>query len=164
MVQHLVSRFPTLRAVVVGDGALAAELQTMAVRLGVAGHVEFAGHRTDVEAFLQRAKVFVLTSDSEGVALSMMEAMTAGAAPVVSNVGDLADVIDASSGFLVDDLEPATYARAVAAVIAEPARLAAVSRAAVERAARYSVHASTMRWGVVLGRVPDSLEGSVAHG
>lgn len=152
MVGMLVAHRPELRAVVVGSGPLAADLQRLANELGIAAHVEFAGHRTDVERFLHRAKVFVLSSQSEGVALSLMEAMTAGAVPVVSNVGDLGDVVDPGAGFLVDDLEPATFARHVGDLLSAPETRLSMSRAAVARASEYSIAAATRRWLTVFGQ------------
>lgn len=151
MVSLLVPSRPDLRAVVVGDGPLAADLRAMAEELGIASRVEFVGHRTNVEHFLHRSKVFVLTSQSEGVALSLMEAMTAGAVPVVSNVGDLGDVVDQASGFLIDDLQPASFAQRVGDLLRDPGMLSSMATAALARSLDYSIKASTARWLTVFG-------------
>ena len=54
--------------------------------------MSFVGHQEDVAAWLSKSRVFVLTSDSEGLSLSMMEAMMCGLPAVVSDVGDLGDL------------------------------------------------------------------------
>jgi L-malate glycosyltransferase len=90
-----------LRAAIVGDGSLEAELRQLARDLGVDDCVEFLGFRQDVETIYRVARVFVLTSESEGLPISMLEAMSAGVPPVVSDVGEIGGFIeDGKTGFL----------------------------------------------------------------
>ncbi|MGZ9148730.1 MAG: glycosyltransferase, partial [Candidatus Deferrimicrobiaceae bacterium] len=84
---------PGIRAVIVGDGPLRQELETLAAALGLGDAVEFAGQRADVSSVLGRSRVFVLTSKTEGLSLALMEAMMAGLPAVVSDVGDLGDLV-----------------------------------------------------------------------
>jgi len=94
---------PDIRAVIVGDGPLKESLHAGVRRLGLAGNIEFLGRRKDVEPLLGRSKVFVLTSQSEGLSIAMIEAMACGAVPVVANVGELSDlVINGENGYLVE--------------------------------------------------------------
>ena len=101
-IKSMVQRIPDISAVIVGDGNLRDQLQGMAVDLGVDCHVTFVGHQENVETWLRKSKIFVLTSDSEGLSLSMMEAMMCGLPAVVSNVGDLGDLAkNGVNGYLV---------------------------------------------------------------
>lgn len=113
MVELIRARRPAVRTVVVGDGALRQTLESDAHRRGLDANVEFAGVQDDVASWLQRARVFVLTSDSEGLSIALAEAMMTGLPAVVSRVGDLGTlVVDGTNGFLVDRRRPDLFAAA----------------------------------------------------
>jgi glycosyltransferase involved in cell wall biosynthesis len=67
------------------------------VNLGIDRNVRFAGHQNTVEDWLRKSKVFVLTSDSEGLSLSMMEAMMCGLPAIVSDVGERCERLPGST-------------------------------------------------------------------
>jgi glycosyltransferase involved in cell wall biosynthesis len=143
-----------LRVVIVGDGPLRGELERQAAELGPACSVSFVGRRDDVAEWLRRARVFVLASDSEGLALSVMEAGMAGLPCVVSDVGDLADlVVDGRNGWRVPPRDPEAFARRVLELLADPERLVTFSRAAVAAARPYSVESMSRRWDRVFGEM-----------
>jgi glycosyltransferase involved in cell wall biosynthesis len=77
------------RLLVVGGGPLEKELRALAQELGIGGRVEFVGERQDVGNWLARADVFVLSSLSEGLPMSMLEAMAAGLPMILSDVGGI---------------------------------------------------------------------------
>jgi glycosyltransferase involved in cell wall biosynthesis len=74
---------PGVHGVLAGEGELEGDLRTRARALGLEERVHFLSWRRDVEAVLGALDVFVLTSDREGMANAMLEAMAAGV-PVVS--------------------------------------------------------------------------------
>jgi glycosyltransferase involved in cell wall biosynthesis len=141
----------TVRAAVVGDGPLRPDLEDLASRLGLAGHVTFTGRHDDVASWLRRAKVFMLTSESEGLSLSLMEAMCCGVAPVVADVGDLKDLVtDGESGYVVGERTPEAFAAPVLALLQDPERLARTRAAALRAAAPYTDAEATARWNRIL--------------
>lgn len=118
-VAELVKSAPTLRAVMVGDGPEARHVKALARELALEGRLEFLGKRSDVNRLLATTRVFMLTSRTEGLSIAMLEAMAAGAVPVVSNVGDLADVVkDGENGYLVTQEDIAGYAAAAGRLLA----------------------------------------------
>ena len=142
---------PDVRALIVGDGEARAALERLAAELKLDGCVTFAGQCRDVGACLRRARIFVLTSDSEGLALSLMEAMTSGLPAVVSDVGDLADLVEPGvNGYLVPRRAVGQFADAFSALLADPARLAQFSAAARASARRYELSAATRKWDEIL--------------
>lgn len=150
-VARVVALRPGTSALVVGDGPLRDDLEAQARALGVAASVTFLGQRADVEDVLRQARLFVLTSDSEGVALSVMEAMTAGLPAVVSDVGDLSDaVLDGVSGYLVSRRAPEVFAERIAGLLADPERLARFAAAARTAAARFEAAAIVRQWDDIL--------------
>ena len=118
IVADLRTRHPHVRGAILGDGPLRAELERMAVDLGIRDHVEFLGFHEDTERYYNRAKVFVLTSTAEGLSVAMMEAMSCGVPAVVPAVGDLGDVVRTGvTGYLVDANDHSAFVAAVSALI-----------------------------------------------
>jgi glycosyltransferase involved in cell wall biosynthesis len=81
---------------IVGDGPLRRDLAQMAQTLGIASLVHFAGYQQEPQRFLALMNVFVLTSRSEGMPLSVLEAWAAGLPVVTSAVGGLPEMIGPS--------------------------------------------------------------------
>lgn len=101
-------------AVLVGDGPDLTGLQERAEAAGITSQVEWAGQRSDIPELLQNARIFVLTSRWEGVSIALLEAMVSGLVPVVSNVGDMADVVqNAENGFIFEEDDLDAYADAI---------------------------------------------------
>ena len=109
----------------VGDGPLLEGTRALAKALGVANRVHFLGRRDDVPTLLAAADGFVLSSHSEGFPISTLEAMRAGLAVIVSNVGGAPEaVIEGNTGFVV----PPANADALRARIVELAASAQTRR------------------------------------
>lgn len=150
-VRLVADRLPGVQAVIVGDGDLRTELEQMAVELNVQNNVTFVGHQHDVEKWLGRSKIFVLTSDLEGLALSVIEAMMAALPAVVSNVGDLADLVEEGmNGHLVPRRSPQLLADRLIELLSDGEKLRALSLAAHRSAMRYERAATTQRWDHIL--------------
>ena len=113
VVAAIAAALPAVRVAVVGDGPDAGALRQKVDALGLTDTVRFMGQRSDVYQQLAATRVFMLTSRSEGLSIAMLEAMAAGAVPVVADVGDLRDAIQPGvNGFLVDQDDIAGYATA----------------------------------------------------
>lgn len=109
----LVSKYPHLRTVIIGDGDERAALESHAHRLGVTDSITFAGYRSDVRLLMSAFDVYANTSTYEGVSLTILEAMATALPVVATRVGGNPEVvIDDETGYLV----PAA-ARAVADAI-----------------------------------------------
>jgi glycosyltransferase involved in cell wall biosynthesis len=142
-------RVPTARGAVVGDGPLLGDLRLRAEGLALDGSLAFLGRRSDVDDLLARARVFVLTSRSEGLSIALAEAMAAGAVPVVARVGELGDLVrDGVNGYLVTPGRVGDYADRAADLLADDELRARLSRAAVEASVGHcSLDVIAGRWG-----------------
>ncbi|MDI6447849.1 glycosyltransferase family 4 protein [Anaerobaca lacustris] len=150
-VRLVAGQLPDVRAVIVGDGHLRAELEQMVAELGVQSNVTFTGHQNDVENWLGRSKIFVLTSDLEGLALSVIEAMMSGLPAVVSDVGDLGDLVESGvNGYLVPRRSPQLLAGHLLELLSDGEKLKVFSHAAHQSAMRYEKAATTQRWDRIL--------------
>jgi glycosyltransferase involved in cell wall biosynthesis len=79
----------------VGDGSERGMLEDLARELGVTGHVRFLGWRDEVERLYGAFDLFTLSSHSEGMSISLLEAMSTGVCPVVTDVGGNRGVLGA---------------------------------------------------------------------
>jgi glycosyltransferase involved in cell wall biosynthesis len=79
--------------VLCGDGSRREALMRQAGELGVSDTVRFVGWTDRASDFYRLFDVFALTSLSEGASVSLMEAMSSGAVPAVTNVGANAEVL-----------------------------------------------------------------------
>ncbi|HZK80696.1 MAG TPA: glycosyltransferase [Humisphaera sp.] len=84
---------PRAHLLLVGDGPLRGELETLARSLGLADCVHFAGYQPDPARFLHAMNAFALTSRSEGMPLCVLEAWAAGVPVVASRVGGVPELI-----------------------------------------------------------------------
>jgi len=148
------ARVGDLSAVILGAGPLQKDLQRACRRLGLGGCVRFVGHQQDVASWLAKSRLFVLTSDSEGLSLALMEAMTAGLTPIVSNVGDLADLVsDGVNGYLVPRRRPDLVADRIVELLTDRAKLDAFATAARQSARRYEMNQTIGLWNGVLAQL-----------
>ncbi len=106
---------PDLQVLVVGAGPMEEQLRSLAVELGITEHVKFLGDRRDVGTLLARSDVFALSSLSEGLPISMLEAMATGLPMVLSDVGGIRENVGHLPGVrLVAAGNPAELAGALA--------------------------------------------------
>lgn len=95
-------RDPDVRLEIAGDGPSRADLERHASQLKIGAHVRFLGEVRDVSALLARASMFVLPSLTEGISLTLLEAMARGLPVVATAVGGNPEVIvDGETGYLV---------------------------------------------------------------
>jgi len=93
---------------IAGDGPARGELETLALKLGIADTVVFLGYQTDVSALIAKARLVVHTSDAEGLPNVLMEALAGGRPVVATDAGDTGMLIsNGRTGFVVrcDDEE-----------------------------------------------------------
>lgn len=130
---QIIGHLPTVHLIVVGTGEMAEALADQADALGIAEHVTFTGLRADVATFLSVADMFVIPSQSEGIPISMLEAMSVGLPVVGSEVGGIPEVMALSAveaGVLVAPRDGAALGDAIVALWQDPARYARAASAA----------------------------------
>lgn len=97
-----VTRCPTLRCVVVGDGRLRQALEQQVTNLGLADFIHFAGFQEDVPLFLRGGDAFCLSSLAEGLPYALLEAAAHRLPLLVTRVDGMAELLtDGENGLLV---------------------------------------------------------------
>jgi glycosyltransferase involved in cell wall biosynthesis len=105
---------PDLGLWIVGNGDEGPALAALCQELNLGDVVRFCGERRDVGSWLRAADVFVLSSTSEGLPISMLEAMAAGLPAIVTDVGALPELVALSgAGLTVPARDVDSLARAI---------------------------------------------------
>lgn len=121
--------------VVAGDGPLRAALEAQARALGIAAHVMFPGHLADVERLFAALDVFVLSSRSEGLSNTILEAMASGLPVVATRVGGADELVeDGVTGILVPPENPGALADGILRPVGDPQWRRAAGAAGQRRA------------------------------
>ncbi|MGD0730482.1 MAG: glycosyltransferase [Terracidiphilus sp.] len=108
------SSMPGLRLWMVGDGSEREQLESLAAGLGISAQVTFWGQQLDVAPFFSAADAFIMSSRSEGLPVSLLQAFSLGLPAIVTDVGGMAEVVRMSrAGFTVPVSDPAQMATAI---------------------------------------------------
>ena len=136
-----VRRVPDARLLIVGEGPLHAELEQRIKHLHVDKHVLLTGFRADVLAIIKGADLFVMSSETEGLGTSLLDAMAAGKACVGTRAGGIPEVIgDGETGVLVPPRDPSALADAMARLLEDAALRKRMGEAGLSRVrAQFSV-------------------------
>jgi glycosyltransferase involved in cell wall biosynthesis len=134
---RIAPRFPGLKVLIVGEGADRPVYEVLIDRLGVQDSVKLLGLRSDVPDLLAASDVAVLSTNSEGSPLSVMEYMDAKLPVVATRVGGIPDLIDHEvHGLLVDPQDPAGLGDAIARLLDDPEEARRMGERAHERRRR----------------------------
>ncbi len=129
---EVLAEVPNAHFVIVGEGEREAELKAMAARPPLAGHVHFLGNRpvADMPRVYAGFDLFALTSDNEGMPVTIIEAMAAARPVVATDVGGVRSLVqDEQTGVLVPRRDAGALARACVRLLADPVRRAAMGEA-----------------------------------
>lgn len=132
--------------IVVGSGPLESRLKKLAENLNITKKVVFVGFKTNVNDYLAAMDIFLLPSLTEGLPLSLLEAMAAEKPIIASQVGGIPTVIeDRKTGLLVKPRDPVALKKAISTFIEDKdlavrlalnARNLAVERFSLEKMAK----------------------------
>lgn len=108
---------------IAGDGVQLAQLRSQAADLKITDRVYFLGHVEDVPAFMRSIDIFALSSDTEQMPNSLLQAMAAGRPVVAVDVGDVRQIVTPENRVLVVPRDDArAFTSAFADLVADPQR------------------------------------------
>jgi glycosyltransferase involved in cell wall biosynthesis len=114
VVQELVQLYPEIRLLLVGDGPIRKDIETMIRQNGLTDYVSLLGHREDADAIYPLADLTILTSQTESFPLVLLESARANTPVMTTDVGGVRDMIpDPSYGFIVSGDEKSEMVQAV---------------------------------------------------
>jgi glycosyltransferase involved in cell wall biosynthesis len=118
MAQHVTEQGADVIFIVGGEGELLTDLRARVAGLG--DRVRFLGWRPDVETLYAAADVVVLTSDNEGMPVSLIEAAMCGRATVTTNAGSAHEVVRDGETGIVTPKDAHRLAEAVVRLVSAP--------------------------------------------
>ena len=112
-----------VRLVIVGDGPELPRLRRLAADLGLADKVFFVGNVSAPEAYYASFDIFALSSDTEQMPLSIIEAMAAGLPIAATAVGDVPTMVSDENYRFVTGRDDRSLAVALRALLLDRALL-----------------------------------------
>lgn len=111
------------KGVIIGDGPLRRELETLASDLGIQERVDFKGFIDPVAKEMRTLDMLVMTSDHEGLPMTLLEAMALSIPVVAHKTGGITELLDnGHCGVLVTDHTASGYAQAIKKLLQESSR------------------------------------------
>jgi glycosyltransferase involved in cell wall biosynthesis len=122
------------KLLIVGDGSLRNELEEKASSLGISNEVLFLGFRNDIHELLSLSDGFILTSISEALPISILEAARAKLVILSSAVGGIPEIIaDSETGYLFPPSSPHSLAEKIDYVILHQEKAYTTAKEAYQR-------------------------------
>lgn len=140
-------RYPSVRAVIVGDGPLSADVTKRIAHYGLENVIDTPGWVDDPAPWYADASVFALTSERDALPLTLIEAMASGTVPVAPAVGNVSDLlVDDWNGRVVDPATIEGFATAIEELLANPERRARLGANARGVRNRFSIADAAEDW------------------
>jgi glycosyltransferase involved in cell wall biosynthesis len=120
---------PAARLVIVGAGELRRPLEAEALRRRLGGRCVFTGFRADVDRLIPAFSLVCLTSRTEGLGSSLLDAMCFGRAVVATQTGGIPEAVaHGTTGVLVPVGDPSALAAALTRLLLSPGEREAMGR------------------------------------
>lgn len=137
-VKQVVQQIPQFRLLIVGEGPERGRLEQIAAELHLTSHVEFLGERNDIPYLLSQAGFYVSSSLTEGISLTLLEAMSVGLPVVATQVGGNPEIVQQpETGSLVPSANPALLASALVQMCQNQSQWAKIGRQARQRVEQF---------------------------
>jgi glycosyltransferase involved in cell wall biosynthesis len=133
---HLAAEGTPARLVIVGDGPERAALEALAASLGLSERVLFTGHVPEPAPYYRRFDIFALTSDTEQMPMTVLEAMAAALPVAATDVGDIKEMLAAENRDFIVPRDDRALADAFLTLLRQPELrrgVGAANRARAER-------------------------------
>lgn len=121
--QKILVTNPNVHFLIIGEGPLRQELESMVCNLGISENVTFTGHISNYQIpwFLSNVDIGVLVSLRENLPRTLLEYMAAQKPIVATNVGGVPEaVIDRVNGYLVPPRDPSSLANRILKLMNDP--------------------------------------------
>jgi glycosyltransferase involved in cell wall biosynthesis len=119
----VLTEMPNTYLVIAGTGSKEAELKDLASRLGILHRVRFIGLRRDLPEIYKLYDIFVLSSYTEGISVTILEAMAAGIPTVVTDVGGNPEVaVEGVTGYIVPICDERAMAARILKLLSDAAK------------------------------------------
>lgn len=117
----ILNSYPETKLIIVGDGPLKKELETIRQQNQLHNSVKFLGVRRDIPLLLKAIDIFVSPAIKEAFGINLIEAMFMSLPCIATNVGGIPEVvIDGETGILVPPADSEALAKAIKKLLSNP--------------------------------------------
>jgi len=129
-----------------GDVQYTANLKQFLKEAGVVDNFMFLGNRADVPQLLSESDLFLMSSEQEGLPISLIEATVSGLPCIVTDVGGCSEIIEmCGNGVAVEYGDAEAYARELREVIESPEKLQKWSTSAADNCAQLDIESAAKK-------------------
>lgn len=144
-----------ITALILGKGPELENLVFESKALAINENVHFKGWIADEEAkvdYYNSCKLFVLCSKGEGFPLALIEGMACGCVPIITNVGDIADLVtNGENGYILKSYtDENELANLLESLLSNPEKITSLSAKANEITNNYSFRSVSLIWNKIL--------------
>jgi glycosyltransferase involved in cell wall biosynthesis len=133
VISEIKQKHPGIKAAMVGGNGRKHRYEKMKHKMSLDENVTFAGIVRDVYSYLTKSRLFMMTSEAEGLPMSLIESMSIGLPCVVPNVGDISDIArDGFNAFVVRPLDVTDFASKALKLLEDKDLYTKISRNALE--------------------------------
>lgn len=109
LVKFLISRGLDVRLHIAGEGPEFDSLKQLVLKLELSEKVTFLGYKNNLSQFYNEIDYYIISSDTEDLPLSMIEAMSFGKSIISKDVGGIREVLEGGIGLVIDDLSEHSF-------------------------------------------------------
>jgi glycosyltransferase involved in cell wall biosynthesis len=124
---------PNIKCIMVGDGERFNDIKERIHSKGLKDNIELVGRKNNVNEYIKKSKLLLMTSKSEGLPMVVVECMAYGVPAVVPNVGDVKDlVIHGKNGIIVNKRDAKEFAKEIINILEDGEKYTEMSLESVE--------------------------------
>ena len=122
--KHFLAEEVNVHFLIVGEGPLEVELKDQCRKMGLEKLVTFTGFRTDIPDLFREISIFLITSETEGLGTTVIDAMYNELPVVATKGGGIPElIIDGSTGYLCDVADDGCLAVRVKELTDNPSKI-----------------------------------------
>ncbi|MDH5570149.1 MAG: glycosyltransferase [Gammaproteobacteria bacterium] len=136
------NKLPDIKLLIIGDGPLLNELKQLVNKYGISSSVLFSGYRENAYNYLAFFDLFILPSITEGLPITVLEAMQASVPVIATKVGAIPKVLaNGDNGIIVNPNDSRSIEKAIYLARSQPELLKfMIIRSKNDVAEKYSCH------------------------
>ena len=124
---------PNIKCIMVGDGERFNDIKERIHSKGLKDNIELVGRKNNVNEYIKKSKLLLMTSKSEGLPMVVVECMAYGIPAVVPDVGDIRDlVIHGKNGIIVNKRDAKEFAKEIINILRDEKRYREMSQECIE--------------------------------
>ncbi len=136
---------PEVHLAIAGSGPRLAQMQQLAIDLGVAARIHFLGRRNDIPVLMKAATANILVSAQEGLPRSVMESLALELPTIGTKIRGTQDLLAGGYGLLVDVGDVAGLTAAIAWILDRPEEASNMAKRGREHLASYDLNSIIKR-------------------